>query len=98
MGHNNIITLGLALRTHKQIAHREEHSAATRVVISKPFPDTVACADLLGGIPYIGLFGAKASKLEPADKRVAVMVGAPQPLSDLEEKVAELLVKLGPRL
>ena len=48
-----------------------------------------------GGIPYIGLFGAKAKAHSPGSGRVPVMVGAPQPLGQLETTMKELLAKMG---
>jgi hypothetical protein len=48
-----------------------------------------------GGIPYIGLFGAKAKAHSPGSGRVPVMVGAPQPLGELEITVKNLLATLG---
>ena len=48
-----------------------------------------------GGIPYIGLFGAKAKAHSPGSGRVPVMVGAPQPLGELETTVKNLLATMG---
>jgi hypothetical protein len=50
---------------------------------------------LNGGIPYIGLFGAKAKAHSPGSGRVSVMVGAPKPLHELETTVKDLLAKMG---
>lgn len=49
---------------------------------------------LEGGIPHIALFGAKAKAHSPGSGRVPVMIGAPQPLGELEATLKDLLAKI----